>query len=256
MLIELVMPSNYLILCCPFLLQSSIFPSIWVFSNESALRIRWPKYWNFSFSCPSNEYLALIFFRIDWFDLLAVQETLKSPLQHHNSKASFLWHTTFMDLYGPILHPYMTTGKTVTLTVQTFVGKVMSLLFNMLSRFVIAFLPKNKSLLISLLSEMILAAKKINCHCFHFFPIYFPWVMGLDVIMILAFWMLSFKPVFQLSTFTTSRGSLVPLHFLPLKWYHPHIWACWYFFQQSWFQLVSHPAQDFAWCTLHRGLQS
>ena len=120
--------------CFPLLLQSSIFPRIRVFSNESALRIRWPKYWSFSFSSPSNEYLALISFRIDWFDLLAVQETLKSPLQHHNSKASVLWRSTFMDLYGLILYPYMTTGKTITLTVWTFVGKVMSLLFNMLSR--------------------------------------------------------------------------------------------------------------------------
>ena len=142
MSIESVMPSNYLILCCPLLLSPSIFPSIRVFSNESVLRIRWPKYWSFSFSIsPSNEYSGLISFRIDWFDLLAVQGTLKSLLQRHSSKASILRLSAFFMVQ--LSHSYMTTGKTIALTRQTFVGKVMSLLFNMLSRFVIAFLPKS-----------------------------------------------------------------------------------------------------------------
>ena len=142
------MLSNYLILCHPFLLLPSIFPSIGVFSNKSVLCIRWPEYWSFSLSIsPSNEYSGLISFRIYWFDLLAVQGTLKSLLQHHSSKASILWRSAFFVVQ--LLHPYMTVGKTIALTRQTFVGKVMSLLFNMLSRFVIAFLPRSKRLLIS-----------------------------------------------------------------------------------------------------------
>ena len=142
------MPSNHLILCCPLLLLPSIFPSIRVFSSESALHIRWPKYWSFSFSItPSNEYSGLISFRIDWFDLLAVQGTLKSFLQHHSSKASILWCSAFFMVQ--LSYPYVTTGKTTALTTWTFVGKVMSLLFNMLSRFVIAFLPRSKRLLTS-----------------------------------------------------------------------------------------------------------
>ena len=140
MSIESVMPSNHLILCCPLLLLSSIFLSIRVFPNESALHIRWPKYWSFSFSIsPSNEHSGLISFRLDWFDLLAVQVTLKSLLQHHSSKASILWLAFFI---VQLSHPYMTTGKTIALTRQTFVGKVMSLLFNMLSTLVITFLPR------------------------------------------------------------------------------------------------------------------
>ena len=140
-----VMPSNHLILCCPLLLLPSIFPSIRVFLNESALRIRWPKYWSFSFSIsPSNEYPGLISFRIDWLDLLAVQRTLKSLLQHHSSKASILQCSAFF--IAQLSHPYMTTGKTIALTRWTFVNKVMSLLFNMLSRLVITFLPRSKRL--------------------------------------------------------------------------------------------------------------
>ena len=132
MSIELVMPSSHLILCCPLLLPPSISPSIRVFSNESALHIRWPKYWSFSFSIsPSNEYSGLIFFRIDWFDLFAVQGTLRSLLQHHSSKASVLWHSAFFTIQ--LSQPYMTAGKTIALTRWTFVGKVMFLLFNMLS---------------------------------------------------------------------------------------------------------------------------
>ena len=148
MSIELVMPSNHLILCHPLLLLPSVFPSIRVFSCESVLHIRWPKYWSFSFSItPSNEYLGLISFRMDWLDLLAVQGTLKSLLQHHSSKALILQHSTFFTVQ--LSHPYMTTGKIIALTRQTFVGKVMSLLFNMLSRLVITFLSRSKCLLIS-----------------------------------------------------------------------------------------------------------
>ena len=140
-------PSNHLILCCPLLLPS-IFPSIRVFSSESILHIRWPKYWSFSFSIsPSNEYSGLISFRMGWVDLLFVQGTLKSLLQHHSSKASIFQRSAFFTVQ--LSHPYMTTGKTIALTRQTFVGKVMSLLFNMLSRLVITFLPRNKHLLIS-----------------------------------------------------------------------------------------------------------
>ena len=139
MSIESVMPSNHLILCRPLLLLPSIFPSIRVFYSESVLCVRWPKYWSFSFSIsPSNEHPGLISFRMDWFDLLAVQGTLKSLLQHHSSKASILQPSAFFILQ--LSHPYMTTGKTIALTRQTFVGKVMSPLFNRLSRFVIAFL--------------------------------------------------------------------------------------------------------------------
>ena len=150
---ELVMPSNHLIFCHPLLLLPSIFPSIRVFSNESVLRMRWPEYWNFSFNInPSNEHPGLISFRVDWLDLLAVHGTLKSLLQHHSSKASILRHSAFFILQ--LSHPiYMITGKTIALTRQTFVGKVMSLLFNMLSRLVITFLPKSKRLLISWLQS-------------------------------------------------------------------------------------------------------
>ena len=147
MFIESVMPSNHLILCRCLLLLPSIFPSIGVFSNESALHIRWPKYWSFSFNIsPSNEYPGLISFRMDWLDLLVVQGTFKSLLQHHSSKASILKHSAFFIVQ--LSHPYSASGKTVTLTRWTFVGKVMSLLFNMLSRLVITFLPRSKRLLI------------------------------------------------------------------------------------------------------------
>ena len=148
MFIELVMPSNHLIPCHPLLLPPSTFPSIRVFSSESVLHIRWPKNWSFSFSIsPSNEYSRLISFRIDWWDLLAVQGTLKSLFQRHSSKASILWRSAFFIVQ--LSHPYLTTEKTIALTSRTFVGKVMSLLFNMLSRLVITFLPRSKHLLIS-----------------------------------------------------------------------------------------------------------
>ena len=148
MSIESVTPSNHLILCRPFLLLPSIFPSIRCFSNESALHIRWPKYWSFSFNIsPSNEHPGLISLRMDWSDLLAVQRTLKSLLQQHSSKALILWHSAFFTVQ--LSHPYMTAGKTVALIRWTFVGKVMSLLFNTLSRLVITFLPRSKRVLIS-----------------------------------------------------------------------------------------------------------
>ena len=250
---ESVMPSNHLILCHSLLLLPSIFPCLRVFSNELPLHIRWPKYWSFYFSISSfSEYSALKSFRIDWFDLLAVQRTLRSLLQH-NWKASIIQHSAFFMIQ--VSHPYMTTGKIIALTIQTFVSKVMSLLFNMLSRFVIIFLPRSKCLLISWLqspSAVILEPNKIKCVTF---PLFFPStcheVMELDA-MIFAFWMLSFKPAFSLSSLTPlSRSCPVPLHFLPLRWYLLNIWGYWYFSWQSWFQLVIHSAQHFAWCTLH-----
>ena len=158
------MPSNHLILCCPLILSHSIFPSIRVFSNKSALCIRWPKYWSFSFNItPSNEYSGLVSFRMDWLDLLAVKGTLKSLLQNHSSKTSILQCSAFFIVQ--LSHPYMTSGKTIALTRQTFVGKAMSLLFNMLSRLVITFLPRSKHLFISWLqspSAVILEPKKIK----------------------------------------------------------------------------------------------
>ena len=170
------MPSNHLILCHPLLLLPSIFPSLRVFSNESALLIRWLKYWSFSFSIsPSSEYSGLISFRMDWLDLPAVQGTLKSLLQHHSSKASILRRSAFFTVQ--LSHPYMTTGKIIALTRRIFVGKVMSLLFNMLSRLVITFLPRSKRLLISWLqspSAVILEPPKLKSDTFHCFPIYFP----------------------------------------------------------------------------------
>ena len=164
------MSSKHLILSCPRLLPPSIFPSIRVFSNESALHIRWPKYWSLSFNIsPSNEHPGLISFRMDWLDLLAVQGTLKSLLQHHSSKASIFQCSAFFTVQ--LSHPYMTTGKTIALTRQTFVDKVMSLLFNMLSRLVITFLPRSKHLLISLLqspSAVILEHPKIKSDIYYF----------------------------------------------------------------------------------------
>ena len=170
------MPSNNLILCCPLLLLPSIFPSIRVFSYESALRSKWTKYWSFNFNIsPSNEHPGLISFGMDWLDLLAVQGTLKSLLQHHSSKASIFLHSAFFIVQ--LSHPYMTTGKTIALTRRTFVGKVMSLLFNTLPRLVINLLPRSKRLLISWLQSPSCSdfgAKKIVSHCLHCFPIYLP----------------------------------------------------------------------------------
>ena len=178
MSMESVMPSSHPILCCPLFLLPPIPFSIRVFSNELTLTLhmRWPKYWSFSFSIiPSKKHPGLISFRMDWLDLLAVQGTLKSLLQHHTSKASILRCSAFFILQPS--HPYMTTGKTKASTRQTFVGKVTSLLINMLSTLVITFLPRSKHLLISWLqssSAVILEPNKIKSHCFHFFPIYLP----------------------------------------------------------------------------------
>ena len=180
MSIKSMMPSNHLILCHPLLLLPSIFPIIKIFSDESVLRIRWPKCWSFSFSISSsNEYSGLISFRIDWLDLLAVQGTLKSLLQHHSSKASILQHSVFFMVQ--LSHPYMTTGKTVALTRWTFDSKVMSLVFNMPSRLVIAFLPRGKCLLILWLqssSAVIFRAQKNSLYCFYYFLICLPWNDG------------------------------------------------------------------------------
>ena len=207
---ESVMPSKYLILCCPLLLLPSVFPSIRVFSKGPALRIRWPKYWSFSFSIsPSNEYSGLISFRMNWFDLLAVQGTLKNLLQHHSSKASILRRSAFFMVQ--LSHLYMTTGETIALTIRAFVGKVMSLLFNMLSRFVIAFLPRSKCLLISWLpspSGMILEPKKIKSVTFYIVcPSVCHEVMGPDA-MILVFWVL--HQLFHSPLSPSSGGSSVP----------------------------------------------
>ena len=175
MSIESVMPSNHLILCHTLFLLPSIFPRIRVFPNESVLRIRWPKYWSFSFSIsPSNEYSGLISFRMGWFDLLAVEGTLKSLLQHHSSKASILWLSAFYIVQ--LSHPYMTTGKTITLTRQSFVSKVMSLLFNMLSRLVIAFLPRmwthSKQCCCSVAQSCLTLCDPMNCSTCDFFVLH------------------------------------------------------------------------------------
>ena len=176
MSVELVMSTNHLIFCRPLLFLPSIFPRIRVFSSESALHMRWPKYWTFSFNIsPSNEHPGLISFRMDWLDLLAVQGTLKSLLQHHNSKVSILRRSAFFIVQ--LSHPYLITGKTKALTRWTFVGKVMSLLFNILSRLVKTFLPRSKCInfmaAITICSDFG-AQKNEVCHCFHCFPIYLP----------------------------------------------------------------------------------
>ena len=207
---ESVMPSQNHILYCLLLLLPSIIPSIRVFSNESALCIRSLKYCSFSFSISLfNEYSGLICFRIIWFDLLAVQETLKRLLQQRSSKASILWHSAFFTVQ--LSHPYMTTGKTIALTIQTFVGKVIPLIFNMLSRFIIPFIPRNKHLLISwlqTLTAVILESKKVKSVTISIFP---PSIchemMGPDA-MIFIFWNQSFKPEFLLSTFTFTKRLL------------------------------------------------
>ena len=212
MSIELVMPFSYLILCRPLLLLPSIFPSIRIFSSESVLRIRWPKYWSFSFSIsPSNEYSGLISFRMDWLDLLAVQKILKSLLQHYSSKVSILWCSAFFMV--ELSHLFTTTGKTLALTRWIFVGKVMSLLFNMLSRVVIIFLPRSKCLFIC--SDFGAPKNKV-WHCFHCFPIYLPWSDGTRCHDFKSFsecWVLS--QFFHSPLSLSSRGALVLLCFLP-----------------------------------------
>ena len=195
MSIDSVMPSDCLVFCCSLLLLPSVFPRIRVFSNELAFHIWWPKYQSFSFSIsPSDEYSGLICLRTDWFDLLAMQGTLRSLLQHNSLKASALWCSAFF--MAQLSHPHMTTGKTIALTRWTFVGKVMSLLFNTLSRFVVAFLSRSMCLLVSWVqspSTVILEPKKIKSVSFHCFPVYMPWNDGTgwhD----LSFWKLCFKP--------------------------------------------------------------
>ena len=234
------------------LLLPSVVPTVRIFSSELALHIRWPKYWSFSIS-PSSEYSGLIFFRIDWFDLLVVQGTLKSLLQHHNSKAWVLQCSVFIMVQ--LLHPYMITGKSIALTIWTLVGKVMFLPCNTRSRFVMAILPRSKHLLILWLQSpftLILEPKKLKFATVSPFPPSICCeVMGLDA-MIFVFWMLNLKAAFYSSLSPSSRGSLVSLCFLPLEWSHLHIWGCWYSSWESWFQLVINPAQHFTWCTLHR----
>ena len=217
MSVEFVMPSNHLILCHPLLLLPSVFPSIRVFSNESALCNKWPNYWSFSLSnSPFSEYSELISFRMDWFDLLAVQRTLKSLLQHHSTKASVLHHSALFMVQ--LSHLYMTTGKSIALTMWTIVGKIMSLLFNTLSSFVIAFPPRSQCLLISWLkspSAVILESKKIKSVTVSIvFPSICHELMGLDE-MIFIFWILSFKPALHAPLSPLWRGSLIiPLCFL------------------------------------------
>ena len=195
MSIELVTPSKHLTLCRPLLLLPSIFTSIRVFSNELALRMRWSKFWNFSFNIsPSYEHPKLISFRMDWLDLLAVQGTLKSLLQHHSSKASVLWSSAFFIVQCS--HPHMTNGKTIALTRWTFLDIVMSLLFNMLSRLVITFLLRSKHLLTSCCShhlQWFWSPPKMVSHCFHCLTIYLPWRDGAGY-HDFSFMNVSFKP--------------------------------------------------------------
>ena len=215
--IESVMPSNHLILCRPLLLLPSIFPSIRVFSHKSALCIRWPKYWSFTFNISlSNEYSGLISFRIDWFDLLAAEGTLKSFLQHQSSKASTLWCSAFFIVQ--LSHPYMATGKTIALSRQSFVSQVMSLLYNMLSRLVIVFLPRSKHLLISWLqSPFAVVSERPKIKSLNFSivsPSICHEVMGLDaMIFVSESWVWS--QLFHSPLSLSSGGSLVLLHFLP-----------------------------------------
>ena len=212
-----VMPSNHLILCHPLLLLPSIIPSIRVFSSESVLHIRWPKYWSFSFSIsPSNEYSGVIYLRMDWLNLLAVQGTLKSLFQHHSSKASLLWRSAFFIVQHS--YAYMTTGKTIALTRRTFVGKVMSLLLNALSKLGIAFLPRIKRLLISWLqspSAVILEPPKISLTLFPLFPYLFAmkWWDQMPWYLFLKCWVLSHLVHSPLSL--SSTRSVVLLCFLP-----------------------------------------
>ena len=213
--------------------------------------LRWPKYWSFSFNIsPSNEHLGLISFRMDWLDLLAVQGTLKSLLQHHSPKLSFLQHSAFFIVQ--LWHPYMTTGKTIALTRWTFVVKVMSLPFNMLSRLLTAFLPRSKHLLISWLqspSTVILEPPKIKSATVS--PSIYHEVMGPDAI-ILVFWMLSFKPTFSLSSFTLIKRLFSSSLLSAIRVVLPAYLRLLIFSQQSWFQLALLPAQCLSWCTLHR----
>ena len=217
MSIESVMPFNHRILCHPLLLPSSMFSRIRVFSNKSVLRVSWPLYWSFSFNIsPSNDHSGLMSFRMNWLELFAVQGTLKSLLQHHSSKASILQCSAFFVVQ--LSHPYMITGKTIALTRWNFVGKIMSLLFKMLSRLVIPFLPRGKGFFNFMTAVTICsdfgAPKNKVWHCFHCFPIHLPWNDGSGCYN-LCFLNVELKPTFSLSFSLLSRGSLVLLHFLP-----------------------------------------
>ena len=239
--------------CHPILLPPSTSPSIRVFSSEAVLHISWSKYWSFSLSInPSNEYSGLISFKIDRLDLIAVQGTLKCLLQHNSSKATIFLCSAFFIVQ--LSYPYMTTGKNISLTKQTFMGKIMSLLFNMLSRLNIAFLPRSKYLLISWLqspSAVILEPPKIKSATVSFVsPSIFHGVLGPDA-MILVFLTLSFKPIFSLSYFTVIKRLFSSSSLSAIRVCHLLIWGYWCFSQQTWFQLVLHPAQNFSWCTLH-----
>ena len=228
------MSSNHLILYCPLLLLPSIFPSIRVFSNETVIHIRMSNYWSFSLSInPSNEYSGLN--PLGLTGLVSLQSKLLSRVFSNTTVQKQQFFSTVFFMFQ-LPHLYMTPGSIIALTRQMFVGKVMSLLFNTLSRFVIGFFPRGKFLLISGLqsqSTVILEPKKRVCHCFPCFPIYFPW--SLPWSSLFERWVLSqlFNSPFSPST----RGSLVPLHFLPLGWCHLHIWDYWYFSWKSWFQL-------------------
>ena len=215
------MASSHLILCHPLLFLPSIFPSIRVFSNELVLPIKWPKYWSFSFSTsPFNEYSGLISFKIDWFDLFAVQGILKS-LQHHTLKASILQCSAFFMVQ--LSHPYMTTGKPL------------------LAKWCLCFLIYCLDLSeLFYYPQWFWSPRKWNPTLFPIFPHLFA-MKWYDMTLSLFFWMLSFTLAFHALLSPSSRGSLVPLSFLPLKWYHLHIWEYWYFSHQSWFQLVRHP---------------
>ena len=253
MSIESVMPSSHLIFCHPLLLLPPIPPSIRVFSNESTLRMRWPKYWSFSFSIsPSNEHPGLISFRMDWLDLLAIQGTLKSLLQHHSSKASILWCSAFFKVQ--LSHPYMTTGKTIALTRWTFVGKVISLLLNMLSRLVITFLPRSKRLLISWLqspSAVILEPPKIKSDTVS--TVYLPIcheVRGLDS-MIFVFWMLNFKPTFSLCSFTFIKRPFRSSSLSAIRVVSSAYLRFLIFLPAILIPACASSSPRFSWCTLH-----
>ena len=254
MSVESVIPPNHLIFCRPLLLLPSIFPSIRVFSNESALHIRWAKYCSFSFSIsPSIIYSGLISFGIYWFDLLAVQGTLKSLLQHYSSKASIFQHSAFFMVQ--LSHPYMTTRKTIALTKCTFVGNIISLIFNMLSRLVIAFLPWSKCFLISWLqssSAVILESKKMKSVII---IIVSPYIchemMGPDA-MILVFWMLSFKPTFSLSSFTFIKRVFSSSLLSAIRVVSSAYLRLLIFLLAILIPAMLHLAQHFSWCTLHR----
>ena len=240
------MPSNHLILCYALLLPPSVCLSIRVFSNESVLHIRWPKYWSFSFSIsPSSEYSGLISFRMDWLDLLAVQRTLKGLLQHHSSKASILRCSAF--ILVQLSHPYTTTGKTIALTIWTFVSKVVSLFLNTLSRFVIAFLPRSKRLWISQLqspSTVILEPKKRKSVTASTFPPSICYeVIGPDV-----FLMLCLKPAFSLSSSILIKRLFSSSSLSALRVVSSAYRGYWRFSWKSWFQLVFLPVQHFSWC--------